>query len=260
MHLYCVLTDRCKIIHKCDALPSAFTLVYHLVLYEKMVRKGVCNLSAKKNIQTSKLDKSTKDLGRPKKVFLENKSTIITRSKLNNLETVQKTKEDSSGMRSARNTRSESKENIPLQRPLPYNTRSKSKKNPKNSFFSESGERKQETLLTKAKTQNKCSTVSTIRFVKLNDFNVNSIVLAKQKYSVPWPAQVLSVEKKRVSVHFFGDRRRGFVSKQEIYDFILSTSAIKSIIASKKQHRSYYTGVAEVEHLIGIPSDKSLLI
>lgn len=50
-------------------------------------------------------------------------------------------------------------------------------------------------------------------FIKINDFKVDSIVLAKQLYSFPWPAKVLKIEKDRIFVYFFGDKRCGYVSK-----------------------------------------------
>lgn len=151
-------------------------------------------------------------------------------------------------------TRSKSKANISQ-----HNTRSKSK-NIENIIISkDSTEQQPQNLDNKSKTQTKSLSLSKIQFVKLDDFKVDSIVLAKQKYSVPWPSKVLKIEKNRVFVYFFGDKRSGYVPKSDIYDFILSTNAIKSIIASKKNHQSYSTGIAEVEMLMGIPSDFSAL-
>lgn len=56
------------------------------------------------------------------------------------------------------------------------------------------------------------SIVKQIDFVKLDTFQKNSIVLAKQKFSFPWPARVLSIEKEKTLVYFFGDKREGYVS------------------------------------------------
>lgn len=138
----------------------------------------------------------------------------------------------------------------------PKRTRSKSEKTSKidsNSNFNhrEKIEQKEE------RSQN--SKISVISHVKLCDFSVDSIVLAKQKYSVAWPAQVLKIEKKRVFVYFFGDKRRGYVDKSEIYDFILSVNAIKNTLKSKKKQRTYVTGIREVEMLMGIPHGQSLI-
>lgn len=41
-------------------------------------------------------------------------------------------------------------------------------------------------------------------------------VLAKQKYSVPWPARVLAIRKTSADVHFYGDGRKGPVQRTEI--------------------------------------------
>lgn len=96
-------------------------------------------------------------------------------------------------------------------------------------------------------------------FIKCTSYDKNSIVLAKQKYSIPWPVRILNIEKQRVFVHFFGDRRNGFVNKTEIYDFAKSVDAIKAILRSKKQPRSYLIGIREIELLLGVPSDESII-
>lgn len=62
--------------------------------------------------------------------------------------------------------------------------------------------------------------VKRIAFVKVETFKKNDIVLAKQKYSVPWPARIVDIQKEKVSVHFFGDRRNGFVNSSDLFDFI----------------------------------------
>lgn len=94
-------------------------------------------------------------------------------------------------------------------------------------------------------------------FVKSSDFKIDSIVLAKQKYSIAWPAKIVRIEKQRVFVYFFGDKRCGYVQKDEIYDFISSIYGIKSQISSKNTPKSYSTGIAEVEILLGISSSGS---
>lgn len=109
------------------------------------------------------------------------------------------------------------------------------------------------------KKQSENSTISLIRYVKLSDFCLDSIVLAKQKYAAPWPARVLKIEKNTVFVCFFGDKRSGYVKKPEIYDFVLSANAIKHSLKSKKIQRTYKCGIREVEMLIGIPRENSLL-
>lgn len=97
-------------------------------------------------------------------------------------------------------------------------------------------------------------------FFKLKDYKVNDIVLAKQAYSQPWPAQIVKIAKNRILVYFFGDRREGFVASQEIYDFRKSTEALKPIIKSKQRKvDGYLAGVREIEFLLGIPCEQSIL-
>lgn len=98
-------------------------------------------------------------------------------------------------------------------------------------------------------------------FVKLNNFAADQIVLAKQKYSIPWPifGRILKVEKEKVLVYFFGDKRTGFVQSNEIYDFAKSFQALKETILSKKKPASFITGVQEVEVLLQINGQNSVL-
>lgn len=90
------------------------------------------------------------------------------------------------------------------------------------------------------------------QFYKLNNFTTNAIVLAKQKYSFPWPARVLEVKKEKVSVYFFGDKRTGFVDASEIYDFVKSFAALRASIVDSKKPRAYLTGIREIELLLGL--------
>lgn len=117
----------------------------------------------------------------------------------------------------------------------------------------------QTTAITTLEQKQNLSVVKREQFVKLNIFEKNSIVLAKQKYSCPWPARVLEIEKNKVLVFFFDDKRNGFVSRFEIYDFLKSSRAIKSIITSKRVPRCYLTGVSEIELLLGINKEQSIL-
>lgn len=223
-----------------------------------MVRTETKSDKAKKSTQNNK---SSKKFEIKKKSAPEIKSVRITRSKSLQTEITRKvakipepTVKKTPVVQNTLNTRSKSQANF-----LSHNTRSKSIKIENITIHTVSNEQQAQSLDDKKKSQTKSLSLSKITFVKLNDFKVDSIVLAKQKYSVPWPAKVIKIEKKRVFVYFFGDRRCGFVSTDEIYDFILSGSAIKSIIASKKQQRSYFTGIREVEFLLGITSDNSSL-
>lgn len=141
----------------------------------------------------------------------------------------------------------------------PKRTRSKSQNIQKILINSDSSEPSTSKLPENIQTQSKSSDLSLIRFVKLHHFKVDSIVLAKQKWSIPWPAKVLVIEKKRTFVYFFGDKRNGYVENTEIYDYILSTKALKSKVTSKKTQRTFLTGIAEIELLLDIPSAQSLL-
>lgn len=105
----------------------------------------------------------------------------------------------------------------------------------------------------------KKTVVKRLDFVQLKTFNLNDIVLAKQKFSCPWPARILSIEKKRVSVFFFGDKRTGYVNPLEIYDFSKSMDALKQFLLVKKKPRGFISGIREVELLLGVNSDVSLL-
>lgn len=94
--------------------------------------------------------------------------------------------------------------------------------------------------------------VKRANFIKLENFDKNSLCLAKQKFSCPWPARVLKIEKNKVLVQFFGDKRIGYVHPSEIYDFVKSSQAIQLILSSKKKPRGFVTGVVEIELLYSI--------
>lgn len=138
-----------------------------------------------------------------------------------------------------------------LQNSAPRNTRSHTKK--------AVADKKVETIgLNVRVPEKRLDTIKT--YVKLLFFKENSIVLAKQKYSIPWPARVLKVEKDKVKVYFFGDKREGTVNSSEIYDFEKSVGAVKLVITSKKIPRGFATGIREIELLLGVPSKNSVII
>lgn len=83
--------------------------------------------------------------------------------------------------------------------------------------------------------------------------------MAKQKYSFPWPAKVLNIEKNKTLVHFFGDKRTGYVSSSEIYDYGKSFHALKSIVLSGKKPHAFFVGIREVELLLGLDGANSIL-
>lgn len=134
----------------------------------------------------------------------------------------------------------------------PKSTRSKSEKIKDIHLNSDSNQSQKNE---QKKKQSENLTISRICYVKLSDFCVDSIVLAKQKYAVPWPAKVLEIKKDSVFVYFFGDKRNGYVKKSEIYDFILSANAIKNTLKSKRVQPTLLTGIREVQLLMGIPVD-----
>lgn len=95
-------------------------------------------------------------------------------------------------------------------------------------------------------------------FIKLREIAINTICLAKQKYSQPWPALILKIENEKTLVHFFGDYRVGYVQSTEVYDFIKSIAAIKSSLTKKRNPRGYVSGLKEVEYLLKIDSSLSV--
>lgn len=103
----------------------------------------------------------------------------------------------------------------------------------------------------------KLKVVKRAEFVKLGIFKENDIVLAKQKYSCPWPARILTIHPKNVLVYFFGDKRTGLVQLSEIYDYTKSFAALRSVILSKR-NQAYTTGVKEVELFLKINDANSI--
>lgn len=138
---------------------------------------------------------------------------------------------------------------FPLQTFSPKRTRSKSEKI-SNIDLHSNFDQGQKSEQKKKKSDN--LQISVNRYVNLSNFCVDSIVLAKQKNSFPWPAKVLVIEEKKVFVFFYGDKRSGYVDKTEIYDFILSLNAVKNKLNSKRIQKTYVTGVREVELLLRI--------
>lgn len=90
---------------------------------------------------------------------------------------------------------------------------------------------------------------------KCDEIGIGKIVLAKQKYSVPWPSRIVSIHKSYADVHFFGDGRIGPVKLNDIYEFSDSMDEIKRCISS--QGSSYGRGIREAEIIIGIPEHLS---
>lgn len=227
------------------------------VLFSTMVRAQLKSKAAIK--QKPKETKSTKRQKTEKNKFIpaENQSSRITRSNSQFVKIENTTKNQAHGI-SPRKTRSKSKVNIlPLSHISPRKTRSKSENIQSIDFHLDS--KHQESVCLEDKKQQQTKICVRSEFVKTIDFKLFSIVLAKQKYSVPWPAKVLKIEKERVFVHFYGDNRSGYVHKSEIYDFLLSMKAVKTLLQSKKNPHTYRKGIREIEGVFGIPADKTLV-
>lgn len=98
--------------------------------------------------------------------------------------------------------------------------------------------------------------VKNINLVKKMNYNIDEIVLAKQKYSRPWPSRIVEIRKSSVLVDFLGDDTHGTVRRDEIYDFMLNAQSIK--IYCRRQD-NYKKGVLLAERLLGIPDHHSIL-
>lgn len=87
----------------------------------------------------------------------------------------------------------------------------------------------------------------------------NDIVMAKMKTYSAWPAQVLTfaTNKKRASVHFFGTNNSGSVDAIEIIPFEQCHDVIKLLLLRKMG--SFHKGVFEIETILGVPPEMSLL-
>lgn len=102
--------------------------------------------------------------------------------------------------------------------------------------------------------------VKRAEFSRMKSFAVNDLVLAKQKYSIPWPARILEVKRDKVLVFFFGDKREGFVPSSDIFDFIESLPALRSIVLTlTKKPRGFLTGIRDLELLLDVRSTESVL-
>lgn len=85
---------------------------------------------------------------------------------------------------------------------------------------------------------------------------IGQIVLARQKYSVPWPSRVIAIRKECVDVHFFGDGRTGPVKRNELSNLSDSTDIILKCIRQKTPN--YLKGIIEMERFMNVPANKSI--
>lgn len=95
--------------------------------------------------------------------------------------------------------------------------------------------------------------------VDIEKFAVGDLVLAKMKSYSPWPSQILSVDKKRVNVIFFGYGNKGSVPIDEIVPYDYNDSTIPLFVALlKKKILHYSKAVREVEIKLNISEQNSI--
>lgn len=100
------------------------------------------------------------------------------------------------------------------------------------------------------------------RNFKTTDKNVKigDIVMAKMATFNAWPSRIVDFttsKKKKANVYFFGDGRNGLVELAEIIPFTDCHELIR-LIATRKVS-TFHKGIAEVERLLGVPAELSLL-
>lgn len=95
-----------------------------------------------------------------------------------------------------------------------------------------------------------------IKGKKLDAIAVGDYVLARQKYSVPWPAKILTIKSKFVNVYFYGDGRKGPVKREEIYSFSDSHDVILGCL--RRNIPAYLKGIRELEMISNIPPALSI--
>lgn len=85
---------------------------------------------------------------------------------------------------------------------------------------------------------------------------VGQFVLAKQKYSVPWPSKVLTIRPNSVDVHFYGDGRKGPVKCDDLY--LIPDSHDTIVDCLRRKIPSYSKGIMELERVMRIPDEASI--
>lgn len=91
---------------------------------------------------------------------------------------------------------------------------------------------------------------------KIIQIEVGQIVLAKQKFSTPWPSQIKAIKKNSVVVYFFGDGRCGPVKKCDLYSIDCSKEIMISCI--KRNITNYKKGILEMERILKVPDHLSI--
>lgn len=86
---------------------------------------------------------------------------------------------------------------------------------------------------------------------------IGELVMARQKYSVPWPSRIVAVRKRNVDVYFYGDGRVGAVKKEDLSTIGESKAVIVSCL--KRNIHNYRKGIIEIERISLIPDHLSIL-
>lgn len=85
---------------------------------------------------------------------------------------------------------------------------------------------------------------------------VGQLVLAKQKFSVPWPSRISAVNKDSVYVYFFGDGRSGSVKKCDLFSIFDSKDIVVNCL--KRNITNYRKCIIEMEKILGVPDNLSM--
>lgn len=101
---------------------------------------------------------------------------------------------------------------------------------------------------------------SVVAKTKKNNFPIEvgprGLVMAKQKYSVPWPSRIVTVRKGYVDVYFFGDGRTGAVKIEDLSTIAESKNIILKCL--KRNITDYYKGIIEFERMSKVPDHLSI--
>lgn len=93
--------------------------------------------------------------------------------------------------------------------------------------------------------------------VPCEDIELGQIVLCKMRGYCPWPAIVKRIEKKIISIEFFGDRTSHKATIGSLFKFEESEGHIIENLRTKKTHL-YSKAVQEAEIALGVPSQNSI--
>lgn len=100
-----------------------------------------------------------------------------------------------------------------------------------------------------------------VKFIKPKNVEsviIGDVILCKMRGYAEWPARVITVEKNRITVQFFGDHQTHTTTIKNIFNFANSTDVILRNINGRKGPM-YAKSVREAEVLLGIDSKDSIL-